>query len=166
MVQPVYARGVSGGLSGNDVAVEGARAQDLPALTALATRFFEEEGFGLPSEGLDPRVHRYLDMDGHAIFVARRGDRVIAFATAATGYGLEYGWAAELEDLYVVPEERRRGIARALVERVAAWAADLGCSVVLVTVTPEGEQSHSLTAFYARLRFENLGRRLLERPLA
>jgi aminoglycoside 6'-N-acetyltransferase I len=147
--------------------VDAATSRDVDVVTALATRFFIEEGFPLPSDGLQRRVPRYLRIDGHAIFLARRGGGdPIAFATVATGFGLEYGWSAELEDLYVIPAERRQGIARALVDRVAAWATNRGCSVLLVTVTPEGEQLHTLTAFYVRVGFEGSGRMLLGRRLA
>jgi len=145
--------------------VEAATPQDAGSVTELASRFFVEEGFELPAEGLRKRVGHYLEMDGHSIFLARRDKRAIAFATVAAGFGLEYGWVAELEDLYVVPGERRQGIARRLVDRVAGWAADRGCSAVLVTVTPEGERAHGLSAFYARLGFDDRGRRLMERPL-
>jgi aminoglycoside 6'-N-acetyltransferase I len=149
------------------IRIEGATLRDADAVTALATRFFVEEDFPLPSDGLQERVKRYLEMDGHAVFVVRRGQAApIAFATAASGFGLEYGWAAELEDLYVVPEERQRGIARALVDRIATWARERGCSALLVTVTPAGERSHTLTAFYEGLGFESEGRLLLERRLS
>jgi aminoglycoside 6'-N-acetyltransferase I len=150
----------------DSVEIEPAGLPDAAAVAELATRFFVEESFGLPAGGLESRVRRYLDADGHAIFVARRAGRLIGFATVTTGYGLEYGWSAELEDLYILPSERRRGIARRLVERVANWAAGRGCSAVLVTVTPEGEEAHSLVAFYARLSFEDRGRRILELPLS
>jgi aminoglycoside 6'-N-acetyltransferase I len=152
--------------STDPIRVEAATPRDADAVTDLATAFFIEEDFPLPYEGLSERVERYLQMDRNAIFLARRGDGdPIAFATVATGFGLEYGWAAELEDLYVVPEERNRGIARALVDRVATWSRDRGCSALLVTVTPYGERSHALTAFYEGLGFESEGRRLLERRL-
>jgi aminoglycoside 6'-N-acetyltransferase I len=149
------------------IRVEAATSRDADTVTALATRFFVEEDFPLPPDGLRERVERYLVMDEHAVFVVRRdhGDP-IAFATAAAGFGLEYGWAAELEDLYVVPEERQQGIARALVERIATWARDRGCSALVVTVTPAGERSHTLTAFYEGLGFEGEGRHLLERRLS
>jgi aminoglycoside 6'-N-acetyltransferase I len=150
---------------GDDVRIQAAAPVDADGIAELAQRFFVEEGFDLPVEGLRSRVRRYLELDGHAIFVARRGEGAVGFATMATGFGLEYGWAAELEDLYVLAVERRRGIARGLVDRAVAWAADRGCSTVLVTVTPEGERSHTLSAFYARLGFQDRGRRLLEKPL-
>jgi GNAT superfamily N-acetyltransferase len=149
------------------IRIEAATLSDLDVVTSLATRFFVEEDFQLPSGGLRERVKRYLLLDRNAIFVARRGEGdPIAIATVATGFGLEYGWAAELEDLYVLPEERRRGIARALVDRIATWARDRDCSTLLVTVTPTGERSHMLTAFYAGLGFESEGRHLLERRLS
>jgi len=148
-----------------EVQIRAAAAADVDVVADLATRFFADEGFELPEGGLRPRVEQYLRSDGRAIVAAHRGERLIGFATIATGFGLEYGWVAELEDLYVVPDERRQGIARALVERAAAWAAERGCSAVLVTVTPEGERAHALTAFYARLGFDDRGRRLLELPL-
>ena len=157
----------NGAMPEQHIRVEAATSRDADGVIALATRFFVEEDFPLPSGGLRQRVERYLEMDGHAVFVVRggRGDP-IAFATAAAGFGLEYGWAAELEDLYVVPEERQRGIARALVDRIATWARERGCSALLVTVTPAGERSHTLTAFYEGLGFESEGRLLLERRLS
>jgi aminoglycoside 6'-N-acetyltransferase I len=152
--------------SGTHVEIHAATVRDAEEVASLADRFFAEEGFVLPEGGLGGRVERYLVTEGHAIFLARGGGRPVAFATVATGFGLEYGWLAELEDLYVVPEERRRGIARTLVDRAANWAAGRGCSAVLVTVTPEGERAHTLTDFYTRLGFQDRGRRLLERSLA
>jgi len=160
-----HPRVVRANASGDQVEIEAATPRDTGSVTDLAHRFFAEEGFEPPAEGLEPRIAKYLAMDGNAIFVGRRDDHMIGFATVATGFGLEYGWVAELEDLYVVPDERRRGVARRLVERVSQWAADRGCSAVLVTVTPEGERAHTLTAFYERLDFDDRGRRLLERPL-
>ena len=143
--------------------IAGAGSGDL--VTAIAERFFREEGFEVPPEGLGARVAEYLSREGQAIAVARRGGELVGFGTVNSGFGLEYGWVAELEDLYVVPELRRAGIGRRLVDHLAAWAADRGCAALLVTITPEGERSHGLTEFYARLGFRDLGRRLVERPL-
>ncbi len=146
--------------------IDQAAPEEVGAVASLVRRFFVEEGFDLPEEPLEARVRTYLQADGHAIFVARRDGRILGVATVMTSYGLEYGWSAELEDLYVLPEERGLGLARRLVDAVAGWAAGRGCSAVLVTVTPEGERAHSLTAFYARLAFRDDGRKMLERRLA
>ncbi len=131
----------------------------------LVGRFFTEEGFDLPSD-IDHRVLQYVREAGHVVLLAYRGDTAIGFATAARGFSLEYGRYAEMEDLYVMPQERRTGVAKRLVQEIGEWARDQGCSVLLVTVTPEGERSHGLKRFYGGLGFQDRGRMIPERPLS
>ena len=140
---------------------------DMDAAASLLDRFFREEGFSLPVEGMRARLAAYRRRDGNAAFVAvdEGGDAMVGVATIATGFSLEYGGVAEIEDLYVVPDRRGGGVGRALVETACAWAADRGCSAVLVTVTPEGQDAHDLIAYYAALGFADDGRRILERRL-
>ena len=116
----------------------------------------------MPPEGLAGRVRQYASLPHHALFLAREGSAPVGVATVTANFGLEYAWAAELEDLYVVPERRGRGIARLLVEASAAWARRKGCSSLLVTVTPEGQHRHDLVGLYRRLGFADRGRKLLE----
>ena len=59
--------------------------------------------------------------------LAELGGRVVGFATTVLGDA-----AAELEDLFVDPDQRRAGIGRALVEDVAEAARQAGCSRVEV----------------------------------
>jgi ribosomal protein S18 acetylase RimI-like enzyme len=55
--------------------------------------------------------------------VAEHQGRVAGFATAGLVYDAERSaWALMLLDLYVAPEARRRGLARALMARLAAEA--------------------------------------------
>jgi len=82
-----------------------------------------------------------------------------------TSVGVEYGRSAELEDLYVLPAERGRGVASALIEAVCAWCCEMGVSAVLVMVTPEGEKEHKLLDYYQRRGFVNTRRLILERTL-
>jgi len=138
---------------------------DIASAAGLLTRFFVEEGFALPDEGLEPRVGTYLSLDHHALFLARADGGDVGVVTIEAGYSLEYGWVAEIEDLYVLPDHRGRGIAKALVERACDHARDDGCSAVLVTVTAEGQARHDLMGFYGRLGFTDEGRRLMERRL-
>jgi len=138
---------------------------DEPALAGLLTAFFADEGFTLPPGGLSERVRTYLATDGNAMFLARVDADDVGVVTIAAGYSLEYGWYAEIEDLFVVPEHRGRGMGRDLVEAACAHAAAAGCSAVLVTVTPEGQERHDLVGLYRRLGFVDEGRRLLERRL-
>ena len=92
---------------------------------------------------------RYLQL------LARSGSNVaVGFAEASlrTDYvnGTESSPVAFLEGLYVTPAARRRGVARALVAEVAAWARSLGCSE-LASDTPIENLASQVT--HARLGF-------------
>ena len=53
----------------------------------------------------------------------------------------------------MLPERRRNGLARRLVEHAKAWCRANGCSAVSVTITSAGERRHCLSHFYASLGF-------------
>ena len=96
-----------------------------------------------------------LDLDG----------RSVAFAVTTTGFGLESGLIAELEDLFVIPELRRSGLAGLLVEDSVEWARARGCHHLELVVAPQGRDVTHLHDYYRRRGFLDDGRRLLSRPL-
>jgi len=51
---------------------------------------------------------------------------------------------AFLEGLYVVPDARRQGIARALIEAVATWASDEGCSELASDALIDNGAAHAV----------------------
>ena len=70
---------------------------------------------------------------GHYIRLATSSDGlVLAFVEASKRVDYVNGTSSSpvafLEGLYVVPEARRRGVARALVESVASWARSMECT--------------------------------------
>jgi ribosomal protein S18 acetylase RimI-like enzyme len=150
---------------GTDPEIRRIETPDVASASALLARFFAEEGFALPAEGLEPRVRTYTSLDHHGVFAAADEGEDVGVVTVAAGYSLEYGWVAEIEDLYVVPSHRGRGIGRALVERACEHAREDGCSAVLVTVRPDGQVRHGLVGFYGRIGFADEGRQLMERRL-
>ena len=131
----------------------------------LLERFFQEEGFSTPAQRMRASLRAMMAAPDSAVFLAWRGDEAMGVATVTTSMGLEYGRSAELEDLYVLPEERGSGVASALIEAVCAWCCEKQVSVVLVTVTPEGETEHKLLGFYRQRGFANTGCVILERAL-
>ncbi len=68
--------------------------------------------------------------DDAPVFVARDGETVVGFAEAAMRRdyvnGCDTSPVAFLEGIYVRPEFRRRGVARALCDAVAAWGRAAG----------------------------------------
>ena len=131
----------------------------------LLERFFREEGFSA-SNDMRSSLANMIEGPHSAVFLARENDRAIGVATVATTMGLEYGRAAEIDDLYVIAEARGKGIASTLIETVCKWSVSEGCSTVLVTVTPEGDTAYNLIAFYQHHGFVNSGRTIMDRRLS
>jgi aminoglycoside 6'-N-acetyltransferase I len=88
---------------------------------------------------------------------------VVAFAISTSSYGLESGLIAELEDLYVAPAARRRGLAGELIEDSAAWAAEIGAAHLEVVIAPNGQDVSHLFEIYRGFGFVDEGRRLITR---
>ena len=131
----------------------------------LLERFFREEGFDTPAEQMRVSLRTMLAAPDSAVFLAWRGGEAVGIATVTTSVGIEYGRSAELDDLYVLPQARGSGVASALIEAVCNWCSGEGATVVLVTVTPEGEANHRLVDYYQRRGFAHPGRVILERAL-
>lgn len=131
----------------------------------LLQRFFHEEGFDTPAAAMRSSLGAMLGSPSSAVFLAWLEGKAVGVATVTTSLGIEYGRSAEMEDLYVLPEVRGRGIAATLTEAVCEWCRGEGVTAVLVTVTPEGEAAHGLLDYYRRHGFANTGRVILERAL-
>ena len=137
-----------------------AEAEDAPALATLLARFFAEEGFAASAAEIAERAAVFLAEEANAAFLAEEEGVVVGAATVTTGFGFETGRRAEIEDLYVVPGRRRRGVARGLISASLEWCRRRGCADVEVVVTPEGDARHGLGAWYASLGFADTGRRI------
>jgi ribosomal protein S18 acetylase RimI-like enzyme len=89
----------------------------------------------------------------HTGLVAKEGDQVLGTVyvnTSSADFGFVFG-------LYVVPEARRKGIARDLMRAVARLLAAQGRSYIVLSVDTPNEQARSL---YDRLGFEDAARLL------
>jgi GNAT superfamily N-acetyltransferase len=147
------------------VGIQQVKADCIEVAFHLLERFFSEGGFDTPAQQMRASLRTMMTDPGSAVFLAWQEQEAVGVATVTTSVGLEYGRSAELEDLYVLPEERGSGVASALIEAVCSWCRQQKVSVVLVTVTPEGESEHGLTNFYRRRGFAVTGRLILERAL-
>lgn len=134
---------------------------DLAAATGLLQCFFAEESFTTSAETIAARVQTLSSLDTCALLVAEEHGRAVGVATISCEFGIEFGWWAEMGDLYVVPELRGNGIARALVTGIEDWLRHRGIAGYQVTVTPRGEDQHGLMAYYRLLGFSTEGRLLL-----
>jgi GNAT superfamily N-acetyltransferase len=131
----------------------------------LIARFFTEEGFGEDPGAIRAMANPFLAEPTNAAFLAMVEGVAVGVATVTTTFGFEAGRYAELEDLYVLPEHRRSGVAARLVDSVAEWCRSRDCRVLEVVVTPEGESRHGLTRWYVDRGFADTARRILSRQL-
>ena len=137
---------------------------DVAAPTILLQRFFREEGFTTPDAIIAANLRMMMGLEHCAVLLAETQGLAVGVATISMDFGIEFGWSAELGDLYVLPEHRGRGISRGLIEEAETWLRRMGAAGYQVTVTPHGAQA-DLRRFYLALGFEAEGRELLYRSL-
>jgi RimJ/RimL family protein N-acetyltransferase len=134
---------------------------DVPAVMLLIGRVFAEYGLLLMPSFEVPDLLRfnahYTPPQG-AFWVVRDETRVVG----SVGVERLDDRTAELHRLYLDAALRGRGIGRALVETVLAWARDEGIVRLVLWSDTRFEQSHGL---YRRLGFEQLGERTVEGDL-
>lgn len=137
---------------------------DAGAAIQLLQRFFREEAFTTPNETIAAHVARMLSLEQCAVILAEQAGEAVGVATVSMEFGIEYGWSAEMGDLYVVPQHRGRGVSRALVGAAEGWLRAMGAAGYQVTVTPHGADAE-LRRFYLGLGFSAEGRELLYKRL-
>ncbi|WP_010142094.1 GNAT family N-acetyltransferase [Oceanicola sp. S124] len=131
---------------------------DTERLVPLYRAFFDEDGITTPTPALRRNLARMLEDERACILLAEAGGVVLGLAAGSLTHGVEFGCAAELEDLYVLPDARGRGLARRLAAAVLDWAEDAGATEVYLVITPEAEADRGLTRFYGKLGFARSGR--------
>ncbi|HUK76355.1 MAG TPA: GNAT family N-acetyltransferase, partial [Thermoleophilia bacterium] len=93
------------------------------------------------------------------------GAEIAGIATVTWTTSAAHGRLAEVAELYVRPDARRRGVATALLEAAIAWARDHGCTVCRLSVGPDGELSHGVAGFFAARGFDDDYRKVLVREV-
>ena len=105
-------------------------------------------------------AHLLENADETINLMARDADgTVLGFAEASLRHdyvnGCDTSPVAFLEGIYVVPEARRRGLARALVAAIEAWAREMGCREFASDALLDNQASH---AMHGALGFAETGR--------
>lgn len=138
---------------------------DLAAACQLLQQFFREEQFDTPPETVARHARCMHELPDHCLMLVAWADHLpVAVTTLSMNFGIEFGWQAEIGDLYVVPAARGQGLASQLVEECTAWARRKGARSLAVTVTIHGADQ-GLHSFYRARDFQNDGRRVLLRPV-
>ena len=146
-------------------AVRLALLDDVPELVELMMDFYAEAGFPLPPEAAartfaallgDPRLGRVwmMEADGEAA----------GYAVLTVSYSMEYGGLRGfVDDLFVRPPFRGRGLATEALVELRDTAEALGVRALLVEVGPKNDTARRV---YKRVGLEDTGHVLLSLPLA
>lgn len=138
---------------------------DVPNLVPLYRRFFVEDAIEVAPREIEANLEQMLGDPRAAVFMTIADGQICGIASASLTCGVEFGWVAEIEDLFVEPEYRRQGLARRLIEAVLKWTKDRGAHRTILVITPEAEQAHSLTALYTKFGFVRSDRILMYRRI-
>jgi len=142
-----------------------ATAQDRSLLVPMIQAFMAEEGIQVSASAIARNLDAMLDHASAMLWIVLSEDgETIGFMTATQTVGLEFGKSAELEDLYVIPSQRGKGLARRMVAAALNWAKAQGVRELILFVTPDGRQQ-GLEAFYEKLGFEPVDRIMFARSL-
>lgn len=144
-------------------AIRRAAPSDAATLLPLYAAFFAEDGVAFDALRHAETLAAMLADDRAALWVAGDDGTARGLVSATLSRGVEFGLSAEIEDLYVVPPLRGRGLARRLFETALAWAEARGAVEIGLVVTPEAEADQGLTRFYRRFGFEDSRRILMLR---
>jgi catechol 2,3-dioxygenase-like lactoylglutathione lyase family enzyme/GNAT superfamily N-acetyltransferase len=123
-----------------------ARAAHADVLALLGAQYAEHDIAFEPS-WLADTAERLLDDSelGSLLLVRDAEGRAVALAALSFIASLEEGGTvAWLDELYVLPELRCRGLGSALLERACALAADSGCKAVELEVTADHRRAEHL----------------------
>lgn len=135
---------------GEGVDIREARAGDVEALLPLMRGYCDFYEVSPPDAGLQEMARTLAgDPEQGSLFVAEQGGGLIGFAV------MDWKWAStagarvgHLEDLFVAPEARGRGVADALIARCAERCGELGIGVLgWMTAT----DNHRAQAVYNRV---------------
>jgi GNAT superfamily N-acetyltransferase len=141
----------------NGLRIEKASLEDQDTVFDLLLHQFQEHVIQTSQEALVWAVGQVLRNENHGFFlVAKAGDQALGVVDVAFSWTLEHGGkSAWLDELYVIPEYRGRGIGTALLKEAIAQAHRSGCAAVDLEVDQNHRQAERL---YQREGFEPLFR--------
>src|SRR5688500_12335409 len=113
-----------------DIRIDSATPDDIPTIRALIGELAEFERLSHEAQATDEQLHENLfgPKPSAEVVIARVGEEVAGFALFFHNYSTFLGKRGlYLEDLFVFPARRGRGIGRALMRHLAQLAVERNC---------------------------------------
>jgi GNAT superfamily N-acetyltransferase len=130
---------------------------DLPIVLELLSLQFKEHQIEVSEKALFTAIEAILADERLGFFLlARLSEQAVGLACVSFCWTLEHGGrSAWLDELYVLPEYRSRGIGGLLIKAVLQAAKAQGCAAVDLEVDHEHRRAEQL---YQRFGFDPLSR--------
>lgn len=140
-----------------DVRVDKAQTEDREIVLSLIIKQFEEHSILVRRKALEQSIAAVLANDKLGIFLlAHSHGRPVGVAYISFVWSLEHcGPSAWLEELYVLPEDRNRGVGSALLHAAIHVSQTHGCAAVDLEVEKSLARAENL---YRREGFSTLPR--------
>jgi GNAT superfamily N-acetyltransferase len=138
------------------VRIEPAREQDVPVILSLITGLADYEKLSHQVVATEDTLRHWLfgPRPAAEVLIAWDGDDAVGFALFFQNFSTFLGRPGlYLEDLFVIPAHRARGIGRRLLTTLAALAVERGCGRFEWSVLDWNEPA---IAFYRRMGAEVL----------
>jgi GNAT superfamily N-acetyltransferase len=149
------------------MSVRPAAPNDIPPLLALVRRYWEFEGIeGFAALRIELVLQRLLaEPRLGAIWVAESDGRLVGYLIAVLVLSVEHrGLMAEIDEFFVLPEARSRGVGRQLLAAAETALAARGCVRLQLQLRVANSEAR---AFYQRRGYTpRAGYELLDKPLA
>ncbi|MFI5399492.1 MAG: GNAT family N-acetyltransferase [SAR324 cluster bacterium] len=139
--------------------IRAATAADLETVTALRREYCPLDGVVFDPERNRAALTRLLGDPGLGrLWVAEDGTLAAGYVCLCTGFSLEFGRDAFVDELYVRERQRHRGLGRALLETAIAACSGMNVEALHLLVAPGNVRARGL---YERRGFAEEDRRVL-----
>ena len=139
--------------------IRAATAADLETLTALRQEYCPQDGVVFdPKRNRAGLLRLLADPTVGRLWLAEDGGVAAGYVCLCTGYSLEFGRDAFVDELYVREPQRRRGVGRALLETAIAACPGMGVDALHLLVAPGNSRARRM---YDHRGFAEEDRRIL-----
>jgi GNAT superfamily N-acetyltransferase len=136
----------------SDVIIREAKEGDYKELMKLYNDFVDENRY---SEGKEDSFEEVLVSTENFIYVAEDDGKLVGFVTFSIRWVVRYPRPiAEMDELFVLPKYRRKGLGSKLMEIILEKAAELGCYRMFIESHYKYEPAQKL---YEKMEFTNYG---------
>jgi GNAT superfamily N-acetyltransferase len=146
------------------VEIRPAGRDDVEALLPLLRDYYGEEAYPFDESSSRAALRGLLEAPARGrAWVALCDGRVLGYGVLTLGWSLEYrGLDAFVDELYVTPGERGRGLGRRLLEELLRGCRELGVKALHLEVERNKPEALGL---YRAVGFEDHERRLMTLPI-